>query len=44
MELIALYIEDYNGVLDSFIKLSSKFSIKYDHKSLTIRKGIDRDI
>lgn len=44
MELIALYIEDYNGVLDSFIKLSSKFSIKYDHKSLTIREGIDRDI
>ncbi|MEG5552475.1 AAA family ATPase [Enterobacter wuhouensis] len=44
MELIALYIGDFNGVLDSFIKLSSKFSFKYDHKSLTIREGIDRDI
>lgn len=44
MELIALYIEDFNGVLDSFIKLSSKFSIEYDHKNLTIREGVNRDI
>lgn len=43
MELIAIYIEDFNGVYDSFIKISSKFSIKYEHKSLTVRQGVNRD-
>ncbi|EOA5115186.1 AAA family ATPase [Citrobacter freundii] len=43
MELIALYIEDFNGVHDSFIKTSSKFTIKYEHKTLIVRQDVNRD-
>lgn len=43
MELIAIYIEDFNGISESFINLSSKFNAKYEMKRLTITRDINRD-
>ena len=42
MELVALYIHDFNGVSDSFISVNSSFNASYNSKHLTVNVGTDR--
>lgn len=42
MEIVALYINEFNGVIDSFINVNSSFTCSYNEKLLRITSSVNR--
>lgn len=42
MELVSIFISDFNGTLGSYININSSFETKYSDGTLTLHKGEDR--